>query len=280
MRVLITGAQGQLGWQLKRVFAPNNEILATDIDEMDITDGNKVQQAMCHFQPEIVLHGAAYTQVDKAEEEPDLAYKINENGTRNVVEQAKKLGALMVYISTDFVFDGQKKNPYLESDMTNPLSIYGKSKLAGEEAIKTTGARYIIVRTAWLYGEKGHNFVETILKAADEKPELKVVNDQIGSPTYTKDLAEAIYALVNKESGGIFHIVNAGQGSWYDLARAAVQLTGKTTPVQPIKSKAWPQPAKRPAYSVLGTAKLQAMGITMRDWREALAAYIKLRGKK
>ncbi|MDO8513875.1 MAG: dTDP-4-dehydrorhamnose reductase [bacterium] len=283
MKILITGANGQLGYWLKRVFA-DDEILATDKEEMDITNREEVLKVGREFKPAVIIHAAAYTNVDGAESDQKTTFLINDEATENVAELAKEVGAKVVYVSTDYVFDGTATQPYKENDQTNPQSIYGKSKLAGEKRISNL-PEYIIARTAWLYGENGlldgarskKNFVETMLKLAEEKTTLGVVNDQVGSPTYTKDLAGAIKKLIDKNVTGVFHAVNSGHCSWYDFACEIFRLVNKEIKVSPISTNEYPGPAKRPQYSVLSTAKLANLGIVMRDWQSALADYLKAR---
>lgn len=291
MKILYTGAKGQLGYQIGKVFK-GYELLATDVNEsdgitkMDITDALEVKKVIGDFRPEVVIHGAAYTNVDGAESDREGAFLVNETGTRNIVQAAKEVGAKVVYVSTDYVFAGDKETGYDEDDETGPQSVYGESKLAGEKAVQEIDD-FIIARTAWLYGETEAtfqqgatgktNFVETMLKLADSKSELRVIDDQIGSPTYTKDLAEALKYLVEKKVKGIFHIINSGKCSWYGFARKIFEMAHKDIKVSPIPTSEYNQPAKRPAFSVLYTEKLVGFGYKMRSWEEALKEYLENR---
>lgn len=298
MKIIFTGSKGQLGYQIARVFE-GNELLGVDREEMDITDRDEVARVIGEFQPEVIIHGAAYTNVDGAETDREGAFLVNETGTKNIVEAASKVGAKVVYVSTDYVFAGDNAEGYLEDDKTGPQSVYGESKLAGEKAtLGVSGWELVvgggdrpdgddqgiinnnlIVRTAWLYGENGKNFVETMLKLAEIQPELKVVSDQVGSPTYTKDLALAIKFLIEKDAKGIFHTVNAGNCSWYDFAGKIFELSGKKVQVSPVSTTEFPRPAKRPAYSVLITDKLNSSGFENRAWQTALEDYLDSRKK-
>lgn len=302
MKVIITGAKGQLGYWLEKVFS-QEDVLAVDRDEMDeeisnlksqiskygsashnsinykkldITQRDDVLRVVGEFKPEVIVHGAAYTNVDGAETDEAGAFLVNETGTKNIVEAAKLVGAKVIYVSTDYVFDGEKVEPYLEDDKTGPQSVYGRSKLAGEEIVKTM-ENFAICRTAWLYGQNGKNFVETMLRLADQGKDIKVVSDQVGSPTYTKYLAQAIKFLVDSNARGIFHTVNSGQCSWYEFACKIFELSGKQVSVSPVSSDQFPRPAKRPAHSVMSNQKLVDLGFQMPDWQEALEEYLEER---
>jgi dTDP-4-dehydrorhamnose reductase len=278
MKVLVTGAKGMLGSDVCEALAPAHEVLAVDWEDFDITDEQAVRDALTQARPELVIHCAAWTYVDGCEWDPARAFLQNEQGTRNIAAAAASIGAGMIYISTDFVFDGTKTEPYTEADEPHPLSVYGASKLAGEEAVRNLVPNYYIVRSAWLYGRHGKNFVRTILQKAQEQDTLRVVGDQYGSPTYTRDLAQALVELVvaGRLHSGTYHLVNSGACSWAELAAEALRLTGSQTKITPIPASAWPSPTKRPAYSVLRSRRLEEMGFRpLRDWREALADYMK-----
>lgn len=275
MRILVTGAKGQLGKELiKRL--QGTDFLAVDIDEMDITNQNSTYQVINGYRPEVVIHGAAYANVDQAEDNWETAYKVNAVGTLNIAGACLSCGAKMVYLSTDYVFDGKLGRAYHEFDQPNPLNIYGKSKLAGEIAAKHYLNRLLIVRTSWLYGD-GNNFVQTMLKLGERQTEIKVVNDQYGSPTSTVDLASVILQLVETEYYGVFHAANTGCVTWYDLAKQIFELTGN----QQVKlisqsTKESGRSASRPAYSPLQNLMLAfTIGDIMRDWKEALRDYLK-----
>lgn len=291
MKVLITGISGMLGVDLCQTLREEHEVMGFDIKEFpstsflpppvqrgDITRIDEVKRAFHELTPDLVVHTAAYTDVDGCEKNPDKAYKVNALGTQNVCLASQELNIPVIYISTDFVFDGNKDSPYLEFDQPHPISIYGRSKLAGEEYVKTLLNRYFIVRTSWLYGHYGRNFVKTILQLANQKKELRMVNDQVGSPTYTRDLSRKIKELLSTKLYGMYHITNSGSCSWYEFAREILKLAGiKGVKPKPITSEELDRPAPRPRFSVLENYCLRlALGNSMRDWKEALKDYIKM----
>ncbi len=278
MKILITGVKGQLGYEVMRLLEGKEEICGIDIDDLDITDSKKTFDYISQFKPDVVVHAAAYTNVDGCESNVDLAYKVNAIGTQNLASACLENNAIMVYISTDYVFDGEKGEPYLEFDKPNPINIYGKSKLAGEQMVQKMLNRFFIVRTAWLYGINGNNFVKTMLKLAKEKEEIRVVDDQWGTPTYTRDLAEAIYKLLNTHNYGIYHCTNRGMCTWYDFAKKIFQIAGlRNTKVIPISTEELGRPANRPRYSVLRNYMLElTIGDCFMDWEEALSEFLKL----
>lgn len=275
MRILVTGANGMLGRDLVPVLSERHQVDGVDIEDFDLT-GPGSTQAIASRRPEMVMHLAAMTNVDGCERDPERAMLVNGQGTRNVAEACRRLAIPMLYISTDFIFDGTKKEPYVENDAPNPLGHYGRSKLAGEEAVKGLLDKYYIVRVSWLFGRHGKNFVSTILQRAKEHGEVKVVDDQTGSPTYAWDLAEALAVLAESNRYGIYHITNSGACTWYGLAAEAVRLAGIRARVTPISSAEFPTPTRRPAYSVLGNYNwISGFGRPLREWREALADYVK-----
>ncbi|AGB42121.1 dTDP-4-dehydrorhamnose reductase [Halobacteroides halobius DSM 5150] len=275
MKILITGGKGQLGLDLKKLLDKEHEVYAWDIDELDITQGEEVINKIAGLNPEIIIHAAAYTDVDGCEENMNLAYQVNAYGTRNVAVACQECNARLVYISTDFVFDGTKDKPYIEFDQANPLNIYGESKLAGEEFVKNLLNRYYIVRTAWLYGEDGNNFIKTMLELAKKKESLDVVNDQVGSPTYTRDLSQAIQELITTDLYGIYHVSNSGESSWYQFARKIFEYTETEIEVNPVTSQEFTRLATRPKYSVMQNYSLeQGLDYKMRNWEEALKDYL------
>jgi dTDP-4-dehydrorhamnose reductase len=281
MKILITGALGQLGRKLTEVLSPEHELILTDSATMDVTNLEAVRIVTNENKPDYIIHAAAYTQVDKAEENIELCRKINSFGTKNVAAVASELGIKLIYISTDFVFAGDKKTPYQETDLADPLSVYGLTKFEGENFVREICNEYYIVRVSWLFGElpagyKGTNFVEVMLRLAKEKEEIKVVNDQIGSPTYTGDLAIAISNIIAKNPEyGIYHFSGSGACSWYDFAREIFAQTDTMTKLTPIPSDQYPQKAKRPPYSYLDKAKIEnALGIKVRPWPQMLAEYL------
>jgi len=289
LKVLITGISGMLGVDLYQTLREKYEVVGFDLQEFpsasffpppvqrgDITRIDEVKRAFHELTPDLVVHTAAYTDVDGCEKNPDKAYKVNALGTQNVCLASQDLNISVMYISTDFVFDGKKDSPYLEFDQPHPISIYGKSKLAGENYVRTLLNRYFIVRTSWLYGYYGRNFVKTILQLASREKELKVVNDQVGSPTYTRDLSEKIKELLPTELYGVYHITNSGNCSWYEFAREILKLADiKRVELKPVTSEELSRPAPRPRFSVLENYCLRlALGKSMRDWKEALKDYI------
>ena len=280
MKVLITGASGMLGADLRKALEPEFELILTDVvgdvKHMDITDTEQVVSFISHVQPDAVIHGAAYADVDGCERDPDKAYKVNALGTWNIASACRLVDAAMVYVSTDFVFDGEKGEPYIEYDPTNPLGHYGASKLAGETHVRALCPRHYITRTAWLYGENGKNFPFSIMNAAKTKKELSVVADQIGSPTYAADLASTIRDLLANPLYGTYHITGSGSCSWFDFAKEILALAGITdVEVKPIKSEEWPTPTRRPKYSVLRHYSLELQGKdNLRPWQAALADFI------
>ncbi|MFP4503052.1 MAG: dTDP-4-dehydrorhamnose reductase [Candidatus Hydrogenedentota bacterium] len=278
MRTLIFGVKGQLGNELVSLFAKEGEVCGYDLPEVNIADEVTLQPLVKEFNPALILNAAAYTDVDGAEDDLEGAFLTNEAGARNVAEVANYFQVPVVYYSTDYVFDGHKGAPYTPNDPITPLGVYGKTKAAGEAAVRKAQPQHFIIRTAWLYGPGGNNFVEKILAAANDRPELQVVADEVGSPTHTWDLAEATLALVKTRAYGTYHAVNAGACSRFELAKEALRLTDANTPVKPCSSSDFPAKAPRPSYSVLDTTQLAAAtGYTMRPWQEALAHYIQRR---
>lgn len=282
MSILVIGANGQLGTDLCQVLR-NFDVVPLTHAEIEITKMNSVKEAFEKYKPNIVINTAAYIRVDDCEGDPDRAFQVNALGARNVAVLAHEQGAKLVNISTDYVFGGDRESrdkPYTEFDTPIPSNLYGESKVAGEYLVQHLCARHFIVRTSALFGTKGAsgkggNFVETMLRLAKEKEELKVVNDQIFSPTYTKDLAKKIVQLIETEYYGIFHITNKGSCSWYEFAEEILKLAGLKTPLIPITSDQYPQTARRPQFSVLDNYHLRLLGMDdMRPWREALKDYL------
>ncbi len=274
--ILVTGAGGQLGCELRKIgFSPLDEVFFTDVAELDITDKKAVESYVSRNDIDTIVNCAAYTAVDKAEEEPDKAELINAKAVENLAEVADKEGCLLVHISTDYVFDGMASEPYTEKSLVNPQTVYGRTKLAGERAIKKSGCLAIVIRTAWLYSEYGTNFVKTVLRLAKEKGELNVVADQVGTPTYAADLAAAIAHILADDcvadKTGIYHFSNEGVCSWYDFAQEIVRLNGEPCKVNALKTADYPAKAHRPAYSVLDKTKIKReFGVVVPEWKEAL----------
>ena len=264
---LITGCKGQLGTELSRVL-PN--AICADVDVLDITDENAVQNFVRDNNINVIINCAAYTAVDKAESDIELATKINVDGPRNLA----KTGAKIIHISTDYVFDGTGHMPYTTDEKTNPVSVYGKTKRAGEIAVLENNSVAVVIRTAWLYSPYGNNFVKTMRRLGGEKTEINVVADQIGTPTYAADLADAIVKIIpqmNIENSGIYHFTNEGVCSWYDFANEIIGLSNLNCVVNPIKSSQYPTPAARPFYSVLDKEKIKSVfGINIKHWKDGL----------
>ncbi|MBQ3353536.1 MAG: dTDP-4-dehydrorhamnose reductase [Bacteroidales bacterium] len=277
MKILVTGCYGQLGTELQKVAVDygSHQWFFTDIDTLDICDLNAVERYFAANGIEVCINCAAYTAVDKAEDEPDLAAKVNVEAAKNLAECCQRHNALLIHVSTDYVFDGNGTLPYREIDTTGPTSVYGQTKLEGEQAVIQTGCRYCIVRTAWLYSSTGKNFVKTMLMLGDTKDEINVVNDQKGCPTWASDLANAIDKLVEKYGKEpvheTFHFTNEGQITWYDFACAIMEIGRKRCKVNPIATDQYPNKAKRPAYSVLDLNKIKAFtGMEIPYWRDSL----------
>jgi dTDP-4-dehydrorhamnose reductase len=277
MKIIVTGANGQLGTELVSALGAH-DVYPVDIEELDITDFAEVMRQVSAFRPDLVIHGAAYTDVDGAELNSDIAYKVNAMGTQNLVAAAHDAGATILYVSTDFVFDGSKGEPYHEFDDVNPLGVYGRSKLAGERYVTMLTNRAYICRTAWLYGRRGHNFVKTMLKLAEAGGTVRVVDDQVGSPTYAADLAQKLIEIGLSGRFGLYHTTNGGQASWYDFAERIFELAGIKVDLQPITSAEFKRPARRPSFSVLRNLSLELQGMEpMRDWDQALRDYFSSR---
>jgi len=273
-KILITGKTGQVGWELQRALAPLGQIVALDRREMDLADPDSIRAALRACDPQIIVNAAAYTAVDQAESEPALALAINGVAPGIMAEIAKKTGALLVHYSTDYVFDGAKSGPYAENDTPAPINVYGSSKLAGERAVAASGARHLIFRTSWVYGARGKNFLRTMLRLAQERDELRIVDDQTGAPTWCRAIAQAtaqVLASDHADASGTYHLSAAGNTSWCGFARAILECAGHTCRVVPIPTSAYPLPARRPANSVLSNARLNArFGVTLANWHESL----------
>jgi dTDP-4-dehydrorhamnose reductase len=277
MKILITGAKGQLGNELKLLGKkyPDFQLTFTDVEELDITDMQAVSAFFDKLHPDVIVNCAAYTAVDKAEQEPDLALKINALAVRNLSNACGEFNALFIHISTDYIFNGKGYRPYVETDTPEPVSSYARSKYAGETQMLSSCRNGIILRTSWLYSAFGNNFVKTILKYGKERGNLNVVYDQIGCPSYAKDLAAAILEIIPKltdhEGVEIFHYTNEGVASWYDFAKAIIEFSGIKCLINPVETKDYPLPAERPFYSVLNKAKFkERFGIEIPYWRDSL----------
>jgi len=287
-KLLLVGGKGMLAQQVSLLASAQYDVNAVDLPEVDITDPLQVKAVFDDVAPEVVINCAAYTNVDGCETEQALAERVNGQAVGYLAEEAKRCNATLVHISTDYVFDGKKNTPYSEEDQVNPQSAYGRSKLLGEEAILASGLKkFFIVRTSWLYGLRGKNFVETIIHLASEREELGIVADQIGSPTYTADLADAIFCLLNSTAPfGVYHFSNEGQCSWYEFAKEIVGLAKesglpvKASVIKPISSEEYPLPATWPAFSVFSKQKYcQATGCDVPLWKDSLREYFRNRNK-
>ncbi|MFO0708108.1 MAG: dTDP-4-dehydrorhamnose reductase [Nitrospira sp.] len=272
MRVLITGATGQLGTELCRVFSAET-VFPFDLPEFDFADPNLAERIV-REQPDLIVHAGAFTDVDGAEREPARASAINATGTERVAIAAQRCGARLFYISTDYVFPGTKMTPYEETDSPAPLNVYGRSKWEGEQAVHRSGVRSLIIRTAWLYGQHGKNFVKSIMHAVRTQAALQVVADQRGCPTYAEDLAVAIRSLADRQVEGILHVTNRGDCTWHEFACAIVAEMGRPIPVHPITTQMAGRLALRPAYSVLAQDRVRSLGLILPDWRDALTRFM------
>jgi len=282
-KILLIGKIGQVGWELRRTLAPLGQLTCVDYPEINLAEGSSVKRWVHETAPSVIVNAAAYTAVDKAESEPDLAMKINGIAPGILAEEARRIDALLVHYSTDYVFDGTKTTPYVEEDQPNPLSAYGRSKLAGEQAIQQVDCDHLIFRLCWVYGARGQNFMLTIMRLASEREKLRVVRDQIGSPTWSRMIAEAT-ALALKQVlsvceargfRGIYHLSASGQTSWHGFAEAIVKLmpadAKKCREVEAITTPEFPTAARRPAWSVLCCDKLKrTFGLQLPDWEESL----------
>lgn len=273
-KILLTGAQGQVGWELARTLAPLGEIHALGRGELDLTQPDSIRAAMVRLQPNIVVNAAAYTAVDKAEAEPDAAFAVNATAPGILAEEVRRLGALLVHYSTDYVFDGSKAGAYTEDDPPCPINVYGRSKLAGEEAIRQRGCRHLIFRISWIYGRRGGNFLLTMLRLARERPELRVVMDQIGAPTWSRLVAEITAQALAREQPpeGLYHLGSEDAVSWAGFAREIFRLSGISVLVRDIPSSEYPLPARRPLNSRLCGRRLRdAIGLALPSWQRSLA---------
>jgi dTDP-4-dehydrorhamnose reductase len=293
MKILLTGTNGQVGWELQRTLAPLGQVVAVDRRMLDLGNPDSIRAVIRAVKPDLIVNPAAYTAVDKAESEPELAMAVNGIAPGIMAEEAKKLGAAMIHYSTDYVFDGSKTSPYTEEDIPNPINVYGKTKLAGEQAIQAVGVPHLILRTSWVYGMRGKNFLLTILRLAKEREELKIVDDQIGAPTWSRMIAEATaqilaqgvlpltpHASLLAQYSGIYNLTAAGRTSWCGFAQAIVENAQAGTRVMPIPTADYPLPAPRPLFSLLASDKLtETFGMKLPSWDDSLALCMAGEGK-
>ena len=273
MRVLVTGAGGMLGRDVVAVAAQRgHEVIGLSHDELDVTNGPRVDAVVARLEPDAIVNCAAWTDVDRAESREREAMAVNDTGAGLLAVAAGTVGAKIVYPSTDYVFDGSKRRPYVESDGPSPISAYGRSKLAGETAVAVANSRHFIVRTSWLFGTGGPNFIETMLRVGREQPEVLVVSDQIGTPTYARHLAGAIVLLTESDDYGIHHVASSGSCSWFEYAQEIFDVAGLGTRVMAARTEMLDRPAPRPAYSVLASERADA--VVLPEWRAALAEYM------
>ena len=277
MKILITGSDGMLGHDLADVLKGKHELILTTSKTLDITDKNHVIDFVSSQKPDMLINAAAYTDVDGCEKNQELAYSVNGEGVRNLAMACKKIGCGLVHISTDYVFNGENTRPWVEDDETGPISVYGKSKLEGEKAICEILEKYFILRTAWLYGVNGRNFPKTMLELAENHSKITVVYDEVGTPTYTLDLAHAISKLIETDCYGIYHLTNSGSCSWCEFARYIFEIAGADVEVVPVTADEFARPAPRPSYSVLENRNWVENGFEpLRNYTEAIKEYIEL----
>lgn len=284
MKILLTGRTGQVGYELERSLQGLGEIIALDRNQMDLSDLDQVRDVIRTVKPNLIVNPAAYTAVDKAESEPELAMRINGEAPGIMAEEARRLGAAMIHYSTDYVFDGTKTTPYVETDPTFPINVYGATKLAGEQAIQAAGIPYLILRTSWVYGMRGTNFLRTILRLAQEREELRIVADQHGAPTWCRTIADITAHIISQGNGtqlarewwqgrtGIYHLTAQGQTTWYGFTQAILENAAidRKPLLTPIATQDYPLPAKRPTHSSLSCGKIQNTFCSMPEWQKSL----------
>ena len=275
MKILLTGRSGQVGWELQQCLAPLGQVVAPERAALDLGRPQDVAAAVRSIRPDLIVNAAAYTAVDPAERDSQACFAVNAESVAVLAQEAARLGALLVHYSTDYVFDGSQRTPYVETDRPAPISVYGHSKLAGEQEIVGSGCRHLILRTGWVYAMRGRNFLLTMLRLARERPQLRVVNDQVGAPTWARDIAWATLTALARPmpAEGLFHVAASGSTTWFQFAQRIVQLAGMVTPVIPILTSEYPTAAARPAYSVLDSTRFEsATGARIGSWDERLAA--------
>jgi dTDP-4-dehydrorhamnose reductase len=282
LKIFVTGARGMLGTDLCEILSLEHEITGVDVEDADIGLASEMKDLIREASPQVVIHCAAYTDVDGSEDRRGEAFRVNAEGTRNVAAACRETGSVLIYLSTDYVFDGKSQRPYSETDAPSPLNVYGASKLEGERFVQSLVSAHFVVRTSWLFGLHGRNFVDTIIRLGQDRQVIEVVDDQTGCPTFTRDLCLAVSAMVRSDDYGIYHVCNAGSCSWFDFAKEILRLWARSTArVIPTDSTRFRGAATRPPFSVLDTSRFQrTFGFSLRDWREALAECIELKKKR
>jgi dTDP-4-dehydrorhamnose reductase len=274
LKILLTGRTGQLGWELQRCLAALGEVSAPERRQLDLADPGSVAAAVRAYGPDVIVNAAAYTAVDQAERDLQACFSVNAESVAELAHEASRLGVLLVHYSTDYVFDGSRRSPYVETDRPAPVNAYGRSKLAGEQEIQRSGCRHLILRTGWVYAARGRNFLLTMLRLARERQQLQVVDDQFGAPTWARDIAAATLAALTAGPAvqGLFHVTAAGSTSWYEFACRLLRAAGLATPVLPIPSSQYPAAAARPAYSVLDSSCFEAAtGFRIGPWEQRMS---------
>jgi dTDP-4-dehydrorhamnose reductase len=276
MKILVVGSRGMLGTDLMEALHPGHGVVGLDLPNIDITSLERCRAVAEQFRPKVIINAAAFTRVDDCEAQPQKAFLVNGDGAGNLARAAASSGSIIVHYSTDYIFDGMKREAYLEADSPNPQSIYGKSKLAGEDMVRRYCPNHLILRTSWLFGRNGTNFIRTMVNAAKQGTHLRVVNDQRGSPTYSKDLALFTRKMIESGCRGTYHVTNSGSCTWFDLASRAVEWAGlQSIPIAPVSTSEFQRPAPRPKNSVLANARLKREGFPwMRRWEEAAREYV------
>ncbi len=278
MKVLVTGVKGQLGYDVvKDLKKRGHEPIGVDREEMDLMNNDAIREFIMNTRPEAIIHCAAYTAVDKAEEEVEVCYQVNAEATKVIAECAKELDITLIYISTDYVFDGTKEGEYVETDVPNPINVYGASKLLGEQYVQQLLEKYYIVRISWVFGENGNNFIKTMRRLGSERDELNIIHDQVGSPTYTADLAPLLVDMMETNNYGIYHATNEGTCSWFEFANEIFKQSNIEVKTNPITTDQYPTAAKRPMNSRMSKDKLTEFGFALLpSWEEALNNYLNL----
>ena len=276
MKVLVTGVNGQLGYDVvKELEKRGHQAVGVDREQMDLTSKEQIKECIENVNPEAIIHCAAYTAVDKAEDEEELCRRVNAIATKDIAECAKKLDIPMIYISTDYVFDGTKDGEYTEEDIPNPINVYGKTKYEGEVYVQELLEKYYIVRISWVFGENGNNFIDTMLRLAKDRDEINVINDQVGSPTYTKDLAPLLVDMIETDKYGVYHATNEGYCTWYEFAKEIFRIAEIDIKVNPITTKEYPTKAVRPMNSKMSKEKIITNNFNkLRLWKDSLREYI------